>query len=242
MRPWSVIARWIVISVFSSFNLRGCGFCQETTVLGISLQPMVPTYAYSSVDFYSPLLGGGSMLDDAGDGFGEPLNVIISGLSSPAVLTEDGIINFAKAIGFSEECLGIHLGAPQSANLGDGNDWVNQTIELRQDYGNSDIGTCLETLIGGNHFRVFMQNGADAPSGALFLAVSQEEDLEEGHTIIPDGYNIGRDKLASLAVGTTHFDGITYSTTARNITGLLAAGSVGYVYSSSHRIQVMQAH
>ncbi|KAJ3882425.1 hypothetical protein F5051DRAFT_319721 [Lentinula edodes] len=188
---------------------------------------MVPTYAYSSVDFYSPLLGGGSMLDDAGDGFGEPLNVIISGLSSPEVLTEDGIINFAKAIGFSEECLGIHLGAPQSANLGDGNGWVNQTIELRQDYGNSEIGTCLETLIGGNHFRVFVQNGADALSGALFLAVSQEEDLEEGHTIIPDGYNIGRDKLASLAVGTTHFDGLTYSTTARNITGLLAAGSVG---------------
>jgi hypothetical protein len=40
-----------------------------------------------------------------------------------------------------------------SANLGDGNEWVNQTIELRQDYGNAGIGTCLESLVGGNHFR-----------------------------------------------------------------------------------------
>ncbi|KAE9396584.1 hypothetical protein BT96DRAFT_941572 [Gymnopus androsaceus JB14] len=191
-------------------------------IMLLSLSLMNPTYAYSSVDFYSPLLGGGSMLDNAGDGLGEPLNVIISGLSSPEVLTLDGIVNFAKSIGFSEECLGLHLGAPQSANLGDGNDWVNQT-----DYGNSELGTCLETLIGGNHFRVFEQNGPNANSGALFLAVSEEEDLEESHDIIPDGYNIGRDKLAALAIGTTHFDGVTYVTTARNLTGLLAAGSVG---------------
>jgi hypothetical protein len=38
-----------------------------------------------------------------------------------------------------------------SADLGDGNGWVNQTIELRQDYAIG--GTCLESLIGGNHFR-----------------------------------------------------------------------------------------
>jgi hypothetical protein len=54
----------------------------------------------------------------------------------------------------SEECLGIHLGDPQSANLGDGNGPVNQTIELRQDFGDPDLGTCLESLIGGNHFRL----------------------------------------------------------------------------------------
>ena len=53
----------------------------------------------------------------------------------------------------SEECFDIHLGAPQSANLGDGNGWVNQTIELRQDFGSAALGTCLETLVGGNHFR-----------------------------------------------------------------------------------------
>ena len=70
----------------------------------------------------------------------------------------------------SEECLGIHLGNPFPANLGDGNGPVNQTIELRQDYGDSELGTCLESLIGGNHFRVYFQNGPTADSGAAFLA------------------------------------------------------------------------
>ena len=68
------------------------------------------------------------------------------------------------------ECLGAHLGDPQAANLGDGNGWVNQTLELRQDYGNPDIGTCWESLVGGNHLRLFRQNGPSANSGALFLA------------------------------------------------------------------------
>ncbi|PCH43733.1 hypothetical protein WOLCODRAFT_76126 [Wolfiporia cocos MD-104 SS10] len=180
-----------------------------------------------AVPYYDPSSNGGSMLDNAGDGYGEPLNVIISGLSSSGVLNEAGVINFARAIGFSEECLDIHLGAPQSADLGDGNGWVNQTIELRQDYGNSEVGTCLETLIGGNHFRVFIQNGPLADSGALFLAVSKEEDLEEGHTIIPNGYDIGRNQLVDAAIGTTSFEGVTYTTVATNITGLLPVGSDG---------------
>ncbi|KAF9484457.1 hypothetical protein BDN70DRAFT_928334 [Pholiota conissans] len=183
--------------------------------------------AGASVAFVNPTLGGGSMLDNAGVGVGEPLNVIISGLSSPAVLTDSGIVNFAKAIGFSTECLGIHLGGPQSANLGDGNGPVNQTMELRQDFGDADVGTCLESLIGGNHFRVFRQNGTLTNTGALFLAVSKEEDVEEGHTIVPDGYNIGRDLFVQDALGMTSFGGTTYSTTAQNITGLLPAGSAG---------------
>ncbi|KAG1864075.1 hypothetical protein C8R48DRAFT_672791 [Suillus tomentosus] len=115
------------------------------------------------VAYYSPTDRGGSMLINAGDGY--------------ALLTSslDGAINFARAIGFSEECFGLHLGGYMPANLGDGNGWVNQTIELRQDYGNAGIGTCLESLIGGNHFRIFVQNGTTADSGALFLAVSREE-------------------------------------------------------------------
>ncbi|KAI0065721.1 hypothetical protein BV25DRAFT_1988824 [Artomyces pyxidatus] len=177
--------------------------------------------------FVPPQLGGGSQLDDAGTGFGEPLNVIISGFSSPAVLTNNGIVNFARAIGFSEECLDIHLGAPQSANLGDGNGWVNQTIELRQDYGDAALGTCLESLIGGNHFRVYRQNGSLANSGALFLAVSKEENVFEGHNIVSDGYNIGRNNLVSAAIGRTSYDGVSYSTHAINITGLLAPGTAG---------------
>jgi len=181
-----------------------------------------------AVAYYNPLTGGGMMLDDAGSGpVGEPLNIIISGLSSPHVLTDDGFLNFARSIGFSIECFGIHIGAPQSANLGDGNGWVNQTIELRQDYGNPDVGTCLESLIGGNHFRIYRQNGPSADSGALFLASSKEENVSKGHTIVPDGYDVGRNAIAALASGSTNFGGVSYSTTVQNITGLLKPGSTG---------------
>ncbi|KAG1861598.1 hypothetical protein DFJ58DRAFT_872356 [Suillus subalutaceus] len=179
------------------------------------------------VAYYNPTAGGGSMLIDAGDGYAEPMNVIISGLSSSDVLTLHGAINFARAIGFSEECFGIQLGGYMSADLGDGNGWVNQTIELRQDYGNTGGGTCLESLIGGNHFRIFVQKGTAAESGALFLAVSQEEPISEHHDIMPDGYDIGRNQLVSAAVGETWFHRVKYNTTAQNITGLLAAGADG---------------
>lgn len=53
----------------------------------------------------------------------------------------------------STECFGVHLGDPQSANLGDGHGAVNQTMEIRDDFGDAALGTCLESLIGGNHFR-----------------------------------------------------------------------------------------
>jgi len=179
------------------------------------------------VPYYDPVVNGGSMLDDAGGGVGEPLNVIISGLSSPSVLTSDGLLNYARSIGFSTECFGIHLGNPMTANLGDGNGAVNQTVELRQDYDSADIGTCLESLIGGNHFRVWQQNGPLANSGAIFLAVSKEEPVTDNHDIVPDGYDIGRNSLVASAIGTTSFDGVTYSTTAQNISGLMPAGSTG---------------
>ena len=65
------------------------------------------------------------------------------------MLTDDGFLDFAQAIGLcvtkqlvyksltgvarsSTECLGIHLGDPQTANLGDGNGNVAQTMELRE--------------------------------------------------------------------------------------------------------------
>ncbi|KAJ3564329.1 hypothetical protein NP233_g8366 [Leucocoprinus birnbaumii] len=177
--------------------------------------------------FVDPSTNGGSMLDNAGSGGGEPMNVIISGHSSAAVLTDSGIINFAKAIGFSTECLGIHIGDPQSADLGDGRGPQNQTVELRQDYGDPDVGTCLESLIGGNHFRVFRQNGPLAPTGALFLAVSQEQPATESHTISPNGYNLGRDNFVANATGTRSFGGVTYSTVSETLTGLLPTGSAG---------------
>jgi hypothetical protein len=71
----------------------------------------------------------------------------------------------------STECLDIHIGGAQTANLGDGNGNVAQHMELRQEQLSLPIvGTCLESAIGGNHFRMYRQNGADHPTGALFLA------------------------------------------------------------------------
>ena len=69
---------------------------------------------------------------------------------------------------------------------------MNQTVELREDFRDPILGTCEESITGGNHFRyaanpylasvtshmshsVFQQNGPNANSGAMFLAVSQEE-------------------------------------------------------------------
>ncbi|KAL5506949.1 hypothetical protein ACEPAH_6405 [Sanghuangporus vaninii] len=181
-----------------------------------------------AVAYYDPAAGGGSMLTNTGNGLGEPLNIIISALSSPDVLTDRGFLKYAQSIGFDKECLNIHIGNPQSANLGDGNGWVNQTILLREDYGIPEIGTCLQSLVGGNHFRLFRQNGPTANSGALFLAVSHEENAFESHTISPDGYNRGRDELVSLATrGQTSSDEVTYSTTSEDVSGLLVAGATG---------------
>ncbi|KAJ7449035.1 hypothetical protein B0H11DRAFT_335372 [Mycena galericulata] len=183
--------------------------------------------APSPPDYYDPRTQGGSMLDNAGAGGSEPLNVIISGHSTPSVLTNSGFLGFAEAIGFAIECFDLHIGDPQSANLGDGNGWVNQTIELREDFGSTALGTCWESLAGGNHLRLYRQNGTLANSGALFLAVSKEEDVVEHHTISPDGYNIGRDLLVQRANGTTSFNGVKYTTATRRIQGLIDPGSEG---------------
>ena len=41
-------------------------------------------------------------------------------------------------------------------------------MELREDYAFG--GTCAESLFGGNHLRMFRQNGTNHNTGALFLA------------------------------------------------------------------------
>ncbi|KAF8573539.1 hypothetical protein K439DRAFT_1665774 [Ramaria rubella] len=179
-----------------------------------------------AVEFYPPAAGGGAMLDVSA-GLGEPLNVIISGTSSPDVLTDNGFLNWARSIGFSTEFLGIHIGTPQPANLGDGNGPQNEIKVIRQDYGLPSVGTGVESLIGGNHFRYWRQNGPLANSGALFLAVSHEENVTTHHNIEPDGYDKGRDELVKRAVGKTSYGGVHYETISRNITGLLEAGTTG---------------
>ncbi|KAJ6594386.1 hypothetical protein B0H19DRAFT_920040 [Mycena capillaripes] len=192
-----------------------------------SLLTASPIKRADDSDFVNPTAGGGSFLDKSG-GLGEPLNVIISAKSSPEVLTLDGFLQYAQTIGFDTECLGLHIGNPQSANLGDGRGDVNETEVLRESFGIPGVGTCLESATGGNHFRVFPQAG----TGALFLAVSKEEDASENHNIVADGYNIGRDLLVSKAVGEhTGFDGKkfkfnTYNTVSTDLV-LLPPGSEG---------------
>jgi len=86
------------------------------------------------------------------------------------------------------ECFGQHAGGKQQANLGDGHGWVDQRVRcshsfisfaqhwpplqevLREHFGLPVLGTCLESLIGGNHLRTWRQDGPDKNSGALFLA------------------------------------------------------------------------
>lgn len=158
----------------------------------------------------------------------EPLNIIVSGLSSPEVLSTRGIVNFGNAIGYGDDCFGIHLGGPQAADLGDGNGLVNQTQMMREDFGSKPIGTCLETLIGGNHYRVFRQNGGRANTGALFLAASKEESVTEHHDIVPNGYDLGRDQVVSEATGGKRsFSSIDYTSTVTYVDGLLAPGAEG---------------
>ncbi|KAL5524114.1 hypothetical protein ACEPAG_8287 [Sanghuangporus baumii] len=181
-----------------------------------------------TVEYYDPATGGGSMLTNTGNGLGEPLNSRERRYISPDVLTDRGFLNYAQSVGFDEECFNIHIGNPQSTNLDDGNGWVNQTILLREDYGISNICTCLQSLVGENHFRLFRQNGPIANRGALFLAVSHEENAFESHTISPDGYNRERDELVSLAIrGQTSSDGVTYSTISEDVSGLLVADAIG---------------
>lgn len=76
------------------------------------LAALLTTSAYAAstpikraVAYYNPADNGGSMLDVAAAPLGEPLNVIVSGLSSADVLTLDGLTNYAKAVGLCVSCL-----------------------------------------------------------------------------------------------------------------------------------------
>ncbi|KAH7913934.1 hypothetical protein BJ138DRAFT_1110963 [Hygrophoropsis aurantiaca] len=157
--------------------------------------------------YYNPADGGGSLITAAQGtyppGLGEPINVIISAYSDSDVLqptTENGgLINYYQSFGFSTECLGQHAGDNQGANLGDGNGYLNQSAVIRWDYGDATLGTCEETIEGGDHIRYWIQDGKDADSGAIFMAVSYEMPIAEQHNIVPNGYNLGRDWLVGNA-------------------------------------------
>jgi len=183
------------------------------------------------------------------DGLGEPINVILSGGSDSDVLVDaeanGGLRNYFLSFGFASECLGQHDGNDQEANLGDGNGYKNETAVIRWDYGDPSLGTCKETISGGNHFRYWTQNGSSANSGAVFMAASYEMPIAQQHNIVPNGYNFGRDELvgnatsqsslipttsltnASAYSGQTSFGGYTYQTSVKYVSGLLQNTSIG---------------
>ncbi|KAI9568495.1 hypothetical protein HD554DRAFT_731566 [Boletus coccyginus] len=219
-----------------------------------SPSPAVPPQRReTNFGYYIPIDGGGSMLTQVQNtypaGLGEPINAIISAYSDSPVLqstvNNGGLINYYQSFGFSTECLGQHSGDNQAADLGDGNGYLNQTAVIRWAYGNVELGTCQETLEGGNHHRYWIQNGPNANSGAIFMAVSYEMPIANQHNIIVDGYDLGRDWLvgnataqssiiptskltnASTYSGQTSFNGYTYHTSVNYVSGLLQNSSVG---------------
>lgn len=174
------------------------------------------------------------------------------------------LILLFSSLGFAGECLGQHQGSDQGANLGDGNGYrkmnsifslvlpylillfisVNETAVMRWAYGDPVLGTCTETIQGGNHFRYWIQDGSERNSGAIFMALSYEKPIKEGHDIIDNGYNLGRDWLVGNATslteiptsnltnsssysGSTSYKGYTYQTSVQYVSGLLSNTSDG---------------
>ncbi|KAF5336246.1 hypothetical protein D9758_014352 [Tetrapyrgos nigripes] len=193
--------------------------------------------------FYDPRSNGGSMLTVVEGTFppgqGEPINMIISGNSDEDVLNDreedGGLRNYWLSLEFAGECLGQHSGSDQGANLGDDNGTKNETAVIRFNYGNPQLGTCQETVDGGNHFRYWVQDGSQANSGAIFMAASYEMPIASQHDIVSNGYNLARDYIvgnitqqtipsvnltnSTTYSGTTSFDGYTYQTDVLYVSG-----------------------
>ncbi|CCA73120.1 hypothetical protein PIIN_07074 [Serendipita indica DSM 11827] len=233
------------------------------SAIEVDLEPSVQS-SFAPMGWVDPRLRGGRMVDFTLPGRGEPLNAIISGLSDPYILTTRGLLHYAQTIGFSTECLGIHIGTLHIANLGDSIPHTNSTLHTtglpssdddpdadpfphqggnkteqllaRQNfdwplYGWPDYGTCWESLVGGNHFRAWKQDGAGARTGAWFLAVSKELWAGAHHDIQQDGYNAGREHLVMRALKPTRWspisEGIWWKTEVVYNTTLLAPGKQG---------------
>lgn len=179
--------------------------------------------------FVDPRIYGGTNFDLVGNGMHEPLNVIISNHSSPTILTRKGFQSYCRSLDFDKECLGLHAGGYQKGYI-DPRGWRDQEFIYRQVYTPLDhvFGTCIESLVGGNHIRAWQQQG----SGAWFLATSREEDASKNHMIIPNGYNIGRNQLVQQALGKnrdgrTSFMWTRYSTQVQFVAGLMPQGVQG---------------
>ncbi|POY71663.1 hypothetical protein BMF94_5358, partial [Rhodotorula taiwanensis] len=175
----------------------------------------------------------------------EPLNVIISAKSSADVLKESGFISYSRSLGLWNECANLHLGDPQVANLGDGKGWERELFVMRESVWPFPwVGSCLETITGGNHFRAYKQNGTEADSGAWFLAASKEVDLRGKHKIAHNGYNIGRDLIVERASSGSTYLNRRYETKVEWLEGLLRPGSEGMAHGIAQdgRIALLTVH
>ncbi|KAI0249026.1 hypothetical protein BJV78DRAFT_1114121, partial [Lactifluus subvellereus] len=200
--------------------------------------------------FYDPHANGGSWLTQVNNtfpaGLGEPINVVLLGTSDSAVLvdqqTNGGLRNYFLSFGFGSECLGQHSGSDQTANLGDGRGYLNETAVIRWDYGDATLGTCKESIEGGNHFRYWTQTGSSANSGAVFMAVSYELPETLQHDIIFNGCDdwlVGNVTAQPTLIptptvtngttftGQTSNGGFVYQTDVRYVSGFLANTSDG---------------
>lgn len=175
--------------------------------------------------WFDPRINGGRFLDYTNPIFGEPLNIIITSRSDPFILTDIGLRTYAESVGYSNECLDIHLGTLHTADLGDGDGQKFQQFLARQNF--PVMGTCWESLAGGHHFRAWKQNGTLANSGAWFLGASKEQPASQNHMIVPDGYNIGRNYFVERAVAGTQFHGKWWKAEVEWREGLLAPGRRG---------------
>lgn len=193
---------------------------QEPQSLAPVPEPPIPGW-------YDPRRNGGRLLDYVDEILGEPLNVIISGLSDPYILTDRGFVDYSKSLGYSKECLGLHYGHIHMARLGDEveNDGLKpEQVLARQYYYGLPGGTCWESIAGGQHFRAWKQNGTLANSGAWFIGASKEYDSRRNHMIVPNGYNLGRDWLVEAATSGTYWRGRWWKAELEWRTDLLEPG------------------
>ncbi|GAA5960275.1 hypothetical protein JCM3765_002524 [Sporobolomyces pararoseus] len=204
--------------VFLSFNSSSTSRSREA----LEVIPPRP----DKTPYYNPRERGGSLLNRNPWGGGEPLNIIISAQSSPDVLRKNGLIAYSRSLGLWNECANLHIGDPQEANLGDGKGWEAERLVMRESWW-PVVGSCLESAIGGNHFRAYKQNGTEANSGAWFLAASKEVDIRGNHKIVPNGYNIGRDLIVERAVPESRYLGRSWETSVEYVEGLLKPGNEG---------------
>lgn len=178
---------------------------------------VVGALAASTPSYVAPSQNGGGMLTQQK----EPLNVIISGDSDPAVLSPTGFSAYAQSFGFQPDTFAGQSSndGNQSANLGDGRGMQPQAGLCRQN-------GLTEVLQGGNHFRYWFQTGPKANTSAVFLAVSVEAPLNQSHTVVPNGYDLGRDQFVQNATSSARtFQSTTYRTTLVQYNSSLLSGA-----------------